>query len=620
MTDTLSPAPAASTDRDKPDSAPSGAFERLAAFDGLFLRAEHLNLMEDYAAALALAVGAASGPGVVYGFEVSLDGPVLSVSPGLAVMADGRPIRTTSVLTAGIKELNPGAGVYYRVGLVWGTWPHGEEAVQGLLCDSGCGGDGASTHTSRLSEGPFLKIVQTDDAGLAGQTAHHRSWLASALFREEESLARRWPATERGLPTRWRPNGEGLLVDLLPLAVLIPPLGGLDWQVDTWAVRRDRGAAPPMRHWEWHLGMRPRDVFFAQVLQFQAQLADLEQGQTAASPAAAFRETIRKLAASGNVLRDTPEGLRDAAVDDLAQQARDLDDQLANVLNLQFATSAKGWGAAPGGDLVELPPAGFVRGVSGSPESVRTSVERYLDCPGVVRKVCYCSPGDVGGLFEAAQHRDRTRTPRSKDFREEYDIGTIDLYVPTPGGGPAYDWVLFTRAPAVDCPEPAPPEPATDTVEVVHTTFAPDAPAAIESQLGTLKYPAATWAVPEDGLAVFAAVQKITQQDETFTVKARVTTDDRRPLGFLRAALLASPFVDGQAGASPFVATSVAAGATERITIETGRPLTEMTIPVVGTATNAGATIEAATPPAKKATARRTRKTAAPSGGAHDEH
>jgi hypothetical protein len=90
---TLSAGATASGDPPADDAAatspPPGAFERLAAFDGLFLRSEHLNLIEDYAFSVATAVGAASGPGIVWGFEVTLSGGTLSVSPGLAVMNDG---------------------------------------------------------------------------------------------------------------------------------------------------------------------------------------------------------------------------------------------------------------------------------------------------------------------------------------------------------------------------------------------------------------------------------------------------------------------------------------------------------------------------------------------------
>ena len=43
----------------------AGGIVRLNAFDGLFLRAEHLNATQDYALALALALGTAGGGGPV---------------------------------------------------------------------------------------------------------------------------------------------------------------------------------------------------------------------------------------------------------------------------------------------------------------------------------------------------------------------------------------------------------------------------------------------------------------------------------------------------------------------------------------------------------------------------
>ena len=41
--------------------------------DGLFLRAEHLTTIQDYARALAMAVGQAAGAGVVWGLDLRID-------------------------------------------------------------------------------------------------------------------------------------------------------------------------------------------------------------------------------------------------------------------------------------------------------------------------------------------------------------------------------------------------------------------------------------------------------------------------------------------------------------------------------------------------------------------
>jgi hypothetical protein len=91
---------AASPDSDGTPGTAGGGINRLNAFNGLFLRAEHLERMQDYARELALAVGAAGGPGVVTGFDVALgDGSTLLVEPGLAIDPTGRPLRSNHQIT-----------------------------------------------------------------------------------------------------------------------------------------------------------------------------------------------------------------------------------------------------------------------------------------------------------------------------------------------------------------------------------------------------------------------------------------------------------------------------------------------------------------------------------------
>ena len=62
--------------------------------------------------------------------------------------------------------------------------------------------------------------------------------------------------------------------DGVPLAVVSLSGGALEF-VDEWTARRERMADPPVRWWQWQTGMRPLAVFWAQVLQFQCQLADV---------------------------------------------------------------------------------------------------------------------------------------------------------------------------------------------------------------------------------------------------------------------------------------------------------------------------------------------------------
>ncbi len=58
--------------------------------------------------------------------------------------------------------------------------------------------------------------------------------------------------------------------ECVPLAVLLQVDGR--WVVDTWTARRDIGAGSAEDTWRSRLGMRPWNVFMAQVLQFQDQL------------------------------------------------------------------------------------------------------------------------------------------------------------------------------------------------------------------------------------------------------------------------------------------------------------------------------------------------------------
>ena len=79
---------------------------RLNAEDGLFLRADHLRQIQDYAREIALLAGVAAGPGVDYGFNVTLEGSAIHVTPGLAIDATRRPLRTLRDVTVSLADLD----------------------------------------------------------------------------------------------------------------------------------------------------------------------------------------------------------------------------------------------------------------------------------------------------------------------------------------------------------------------------------------------------------------------------------------------------------------------------------------------------------------------------------
>jgi hypothetical protein len=270
------------------------AITRLVPIDGLFLRAEHLERIQSYARALATAVARAGGPGVVDGYTTRIAGGALRIGPGLAIDGTGQPLLLGE--DASLDLPDPSAAAAGGQGGGNGFWvlevaaaegPTGTpEQVFGTLCDDPC--DGGQRHCPYRAGGVKLRLRPDSLPLPGGWTADaFRSVLTSEYFeRERSEAARLLPASERDpAPTAelasalWSQGVEP--VDLgkagaVPIGLLLRASG--DWVVDVWAARRDRIEPPPRRGWARRLGMRPWDVFLAQVLQFQANLADLGPG------------------------------------------------------------------------------------------------------------------------------------------------------------------------------------------------------------------------------------------------------------------------------------------------------------------------------------------------------
>ncbi|MDD9205834.1 hypothetical protein PU560_05045, partial [Georgenia sp. 10Sc9-8] len=365
------------------------------------------------------------------------------------------------------------------------------------------------------------------------------------LFAEEEADLPRWPGPEqRDLPDRWTP---------WPLT---PDPGGSvclgvvfkesdDWQLDTWAARRDRGGSPPRDRWQWGLGMRPWEVFVAQVLQFQAQLGDTLRTRATAPAPDALRTRLGKLE---QLLRELGEDQRTAAL----RQITEIGEMAQHSVEEGDTPSLADLG------FLDLPPAGFLPSPAESEDGTVADVERWLG-DGLVRRVCTMSLGDLGGVLAAAQSRPRTPLDGS-------GVPVLDIVVPVHVTHErATSWVLFVRADDVECAEPE--APATEEVEVLTRSREGD-DAGEPQHLGTLRYPRGAWSVPEDVAAVFGKVQALVGADGVTAVEATTRTADRQPLGLLRATLLATAFT-GQEVTPVGVRTRVEKGK-ETITIETG--------------------------------------------------
>ena len=95
----------------------SSGLRRLHPADGLFLRAEHLQQIQDYARELFRTGALAAGTGVAYGFELSVNDSQLQVKPGLAFDPSGQPLRTQVAVTLDLGKLTVRPGRFWVVGV-----------------------------------------------------------------------------------------------------------------------------------------------------------------------------------------------------------------------------------------------------------------------------------------------------------------------------------------------------------------------------------------------------------------------------------------------------------------------------------------------------------------------
>lgn len=536
------PAPGAgdTTDTRTRTSAPvGGGINRLHAFDGLFLRAEHLTRIQDYAGSLAYAAGQAAGHGVVYGFDVSAakvnDQWRLEVGPGLAINPQGRPLKSEQTATVPLDGLLADPNGYWVVEVIAGETPFGDESVYGLLCDDPC--SGGSSMRPFVAEGIRVRLTPRAEDGLNQVSdLQRRGWLASRLFENERRDGGPWltPATAGGtvppLSTRpWQTGAPPPTGEAVPVAVLLRTAN--EWEVDAWAVRREIGDPSPQRVWRWRLGMRPWQVFVAQVLQFQDLLT--------------FRQSPRSGLTAAMLQQHVEEQL-DYAIARVRERKQKEPLQVLNVLRStlagQVTQAAQVAESLPGLGIDELPPAGYLP-ISGS-ASVEDQVAALLGA-NVDLRFCRCRPDHVPHAVEEVQHMDRLvlgdpdRPP------------AIDILVPVPADGEAgpattaYGWVAFVRRRGADCGPGPVDEVGVYTVahdEDVLTSLDEGVIPGSADELATAAYPPRTWAVPPPG--AFALLRAAVPGHNKITLYGLASTDDRLPLAAVRAALLLGPLDD----------------------------------------------------------------------------
>jgi hypothetical protein len=302
----------------------------------------------------------------------------------------------------------------------------GQADVYGKLCEEACV---TSTDRPYRLDGVVVRAIPlqlvtpfpSSRAVAIGGNKYLRSKVAHSWFADE---VRKHPdAISRA----------GLLSDIwclgaeyqsncceVPLAV-VARAGSATIFLDAWTVRRERIDAPARRYWQWNMRMRPWDVFLAQVLQFQCQLADLlsgtgTPGDRDVDPCASSYDALREASDLVGRLRGGLASAREiTARDAIAErpallslsltQVTDLQNKLRRLFDARRQPAATSRILINGG-IIELPPAGYLPVHSRSDVTVNDQVRALLG-EGLDLRFCITTADYVAHAIEEAQHMDR---------------------------------------------------------------------------------------------------------------------------------------------------------------------------------------------------------------------
>ncbi len=460
---------------------PSGAalipartpLSRLNYFDGKFLKAADLAFEQRYLMQLVALSNQGLGSGVVYGFDTALAGggsDEVSIGPGLAVDPSGNLLYLPGGAKLSIQQIidatreavarapdasgKRGADAFsdcvevvapppvnalpasdlYVLAICRAEALCGQEDVYGKLCEDACI---TSSDRPFRTEGIVVRAIPlqlatplptSSTVSLSG--AHLRSRVASAFFADE--VAKHPHAIRRDglLSTTWC-LGAGYDASCceVPLAV-IARSGASTLFLDAWTVRRERIDAPAKRYWQWKMRMRPWDVFLAQVLQFQCQLAGLldrpeppkEDDCHAAVKLAA--ELLERLRGEGE--RAGAAGM--AALGLGFTHLENVRNELRAVLEGRVGAPAQGRVLVRRG-MVELPSAGYLPVLlpSATALSVNEQVRALLG-EGLDYRFCVVRPDYVAEALQEAQHMERISLLEGLDDPGQRQA--VDILVP----------------------------------------------------------------------------------------------------------------------------------------------------------------------------------------------
>jgi hypothetical protein len=449
---------------------------RLHYFDGKFLRADALALEQDYHRHRVRLSNLAGGWGAVHGFGISRSGNRLDVGAGLAITAAGSFVLATADFSAqiddllkvaappppagspafadcldgakpaGVTETN-GLAIYeITVGPVEGLC--GNEPVYGKLCESACATD---TRHPYWREGVVLRLRPVNlqlavSAAVKPALAHLRNRIASAYFAAEPWLTDTL-VSGAGLASHvWCEPAMLYGRDEVVIGLLARE-GGVTRVLDAWSGRRERMDTQARGYWQGRMSMRPWNVFVAQILQFQCQLAGLFEGGKPVFEAEDDCDELRTLlektrkevdgllkrySESAKKIKEREEGSRPtikefrALTADLSSSQADLD----NIAGL-LADTELGKGALPkqrmllSAGFFELPPAGYL---PVDPQiEIEEQVQRMFG-EGVKLHFHAVRHDEIAHLVEEAQHMERISLTRGLDNPK--DAEQVEIFVP----------------------------------------------------------------------------------------------------------------------------------------------------------------------------------------------
>jgi hypothetical protein len=514
----------------------AGPIVRLNPADGLFLKAEHLNQMQDYARALSLAIGLGTGSGVVYGHGLEISNSTLTATAGLAINPSGHPLQTSELLRISVASddlpaLDPDG--FWVVEIIPDSDTTGTENAYGAVCADPCEGVDSIAPWAR-----YLVRLRLRPDVLTGLDAHpdaRRNWLASAYFERERRKGQPWlvpgerlpgaPGTVAPLNSRpWAEPGTEPTDVAVPLGVLVRIDGEL--VLDTWTARRELSGPPGERRWDGHLARRSWPIFLAQILQFQDQLRSESLASATVSKSLVVdhrAEAVDKYIASIPPAVANWEAVKELKATWFGAEA-------------PYEVSATGRNLLEVG-VNELPPAGYL-GITIQDVEGRAEVSRVF-ADTVDLRFCEVRADYVAGAVQAAQHLDRIPLDPASDPRPQ-----VDILVPSRSADldglktDAYGWVAFVRNSWADCGAQTPEEPKTEEVEIA------DAFVALDDGQDTMDLggrPASTsLAVLEFGVNSADVPSGTTKPSELDTVEilgviAAASTEEAAELGVRRA-------------------------------------------------------------------------------------